>query len=271
MAKEFVARRGVISLGGLTFPYYPTSVSYTASTDDFFIDITNSGVEVQLPNAIGIEGKQYAIRNTSTGNTTVSCFSTQTIEGVTGTTLGKGNTIQVVSDNIQWKISNVGGPIRTATNNSLLTSDGTIGGVNANTGLTFNGQTLKIEGQTSATTAVETYAYTLEGPFTVTGTGYVPENVVFSIPNENYIRLEVTVRLVLSGDETNNSFINYGKSGSVTTGTNLSSTPLSNSVSTRLNISSNTNNTIGILRHGSFNKTEVVSEVYISTNIVKYN
>jgi len=183
MAKEFVARRGVISLGGLTFPYYPTSVSYTASTDDFFIDILNNDdVTVQLPNAIGIEGKQYAIRNTSTGNTTVSCFSAQTIEGDTTITLGKGNTIQVVSDNTQWKISNVGGPIRNATNNSLLTSDETIGGVNANTGLTFNGQTLSVVSpQTSGTPYIESYGYKVTG-LTVT-TAYTNDNIIFEYHN----------------------------------------------------------------------------------------
>lgn len=194
MANEFVARKGIISLGGLTFPYYPTSVTYTASTDDYFIDVTNTGVTVHLPTVVGIEGKQYVIRNSSTGNTTIDAFSNQRIDGVQTQTLGTSNIMQIVSDGTdQWKISNVGGPVRNSTNNALLTSDGTIGGVDANSYLTFDGKTLTQIQQDSGATYSESVAYTM---FNLTATtAYTQSQKVFSISNLNLVQLKCDFRL----------------------------------------------------------------------------
>ena len=38
MANEFVARKGVISLGGITFPYVAKNATYGIGSDDYLID-----------------------------------------------------------------------------------------------------------------------------------------------------------------------------------------------------------------------------------------
>jgi hypothetical protein len=268
MANEFVARKGVISLGGLTFPYYPTSVNYTVSPDDFFIDILLNDVTVELPNAIGIEGKQYAIRNTSTGDTTVSCFSAQTIEGDTTITLGKGNTIQVVSDNTQWKISNVGGPIRTATNNSLLTSDGTIGGVNANTGLTFDGQTLSVVSpQTSGTPYIESYGYKVTG-LTVT-TAYTNENKIFTYENtgQDLVFIDFESVLERSGGSKRAMHIRRHLFQTGTTSTLINSTQFNGTLVSGIVASGNTDTIELYVR--STSGTETIDSVTINVRFFK--
>lgn len=194
MANEFVARKGIISLGGLTFPYYPTSVTYTANTDDYFIDVTNTGVTVHLPTVVGIEGKQYVIRNSSTGNTTIDAFSNQRIDGVQTQTLGTSNIIQIVSDGTdQWKISNVGGPVRNYTNNALLISDGTIGGVDADPYLTFDGNTLSQREMNSGSTYSEVTSYIMYN-LTAT-TAYTLSQKVFSIPKSGLIQLKCDFKI----------------------------------------------------------------------------
>ena len=66
MANEFVARRGIISLGGITFPQVTINGAYTATTDDYMIDITGGTFNVSLPTAVGISGKIYQIKNSET-------------------------------------------------------------------------------------------------------------------------------------------------------------------------------------------------------------
>ena len=81
MANEFVARKGIISLGGITFPATGITASYNVGVNDYLIDVTGNTITVTLPNAIGINGKNYVIKNRGTGVVTVAT-SGQTIDGV---------------------------------------------------------------------------------------------------------------------------------------------------------------------------------------------
>ena len=69
--QEFVTRRGLISLGGITFPYVSTNATYSVSVDDYFIDGTTSGITITLPSAsTSGAGKIYVVKNSSNANIT---------------------------------------------------------------------------------------------------------------------------------------------------------------------------------------------------------
>ncbi|MFN9952855.1 MAG: hypothetical protein ACK55I_07130, partial [bacterium] len=63
MANEFLARKGFISLGGITFPYVEVTSTYTVTSDDYAVEATSGTFTINLPTAVGIEGKIYQIKN----------------------------------------------------------------------------------------------------------------------------------------------------------------------------------------------------------------
>ena len=48
MANEFVTRRGIISLGGVTFPATGINTTYTVGVNDYLVDITGNTITVPL-------------------------------------------------------------------------------------------------------------------------------------------------------------------------------------------------------------------------------
>lgn len=48
MANEFLARKGFISLGGITFPYVDVNGDYNVTDNDYFVDVTSGTVNVTL-------------------------------------------------------------------------------------------------------------------------------------------------------------------------------------------------------------------------------
>ena len=105
MANEFVVRRGLISQGGITFPVTNVNGTYTILSTDYFIDCYANSFTVNLPTAVGIEGKIYVIKNSGSGTITVDASSSQTIDGSLTRTLLQNDVIQIVSDNSNWLIS----------------------------------------------------------------------------------------------------------------------------------------------------------------------
>jgi len=79
MANEFVARKGVISLGGITFPYTAVNGTYTITANDYLIDATSGTFQITLPSAVGIKGKIYVIKNSGNGVITLDGSGSQTI------------------------------------------------------------------------------------------------------------------------------------------------------------------------------------------------
>jgi len=87
MANEFLARKGFISLGGITFPYVEVTSTYTVTSDDYAVEATSGTFTINLPTAVGIKGKIYQIKNSGSGVITVDANGGQTIDGQTTQTL----------------------------------------------------------------------------------------------------------------------------------------------------------------------------------------
>jgi hypothetical protein len=104
MANEFIVRKGIKSLGGVTFPLTGISNTYTIQTTDNTIECVSGTFTVTLPTAIGVKGKQYVIKNIGSGTITVSTTSSQTIDGNNTISLTQNDSIVVISDDSDWKI-----------------------------------------------------------------------------------------------------------------------------------------------------------------------
>jgi len=128
MANEFVVRKGIKSLGGITFPVTGINASYTVNTNDYLVDVTGNTITVTLPTAVGIDGKNYVIKNSGNGVVTVATTSSQTIDGVSSKSLKNNDSIEVISDGSNWVIVAGTGTVTSSTttksgivSNSILT------------------------------------------------------------------------------------------------------------------------------------------------------
>jgi len=103
MANEFVTRRGIISLGGVTFPYSFATASYTVTDDDYFVDCLSGSFSVALPNSnSGTKGKIFIIKNSGTGLITVDPYNSETIDGSATKTLSQNQSICLISKGSNW-------------------------------------------------------------------------------------------------------------------------------------------------------------------------
>ena len=105
MANEFITRKGIISLGSVTFPEKPISGTYTVGANDYLINCTANSFTVTLPTAVGIDGKIYIIKNSGSGTITVDANGSETIDGALTVSLKPNDVIQITSDNSNWKIT----------------------------------------------------------------------------------------------------------------------------------------------------------------------
>jgi hypothetical protein len=105
MANEFVIRNGLKSLGGITFPATGINATYTVGVNDYLIDITGNTITVTLPTAVGVNGKNYVIKNRGTGVVTVATTSSQTIDGANSKSLNNNDGIEIISDGSNWIIA----------------------------------------------------------------------------------------------------------------------------------------------------------------------
>jgi catalase (peroxidase I) len=105
MANEFVIRNGLKSLGGITFPATGINATYTVGVNDYLIDITGNTITVTLPTAVGVNGKNYVIKNRGTGVVTVETTSSQTIDGANSKSLNNNDGIEIISDGSNWIIA----------------------------------------------------------------------------------------------------------------------------------------------------------------------
>ena len=104
MANEFVTRRGIISLGGVTFPYVAVTGTYTVSADDYAVDCTSGTFTVTLPSAVGITGKIYVIKNSGAGVISVAATGGQLIDGSSPKTLNQYDSLYIQSTGAGWVI-----------------------------------------------------------------------------------------------------------------------------------------------------------------------
>ena len=115
MGKDFVVRNGLKSLGGITFPLTGITVTYLVKEEDYLIDVTGNTVTVTLPTAVGVNGKNYVIKNRGTGVVTVATTSSQTIDGANTKSLNNNDSIEVISDGSNWIIAAGTGTVTSST------------------------------------------------------------------------------------------------------------------------------------------------------------
>jgi hypothetical protein len=115
MAKDFVVRNGLKSLGGIIFPLTGITVTYLVKEEDYLIDVTGNTVTVTLPTAVGVNGQNYIIKNRGTGVVTVATTSSQTIDGANTKSLNNNDSIEVISDGSNWIIGAGTGTVTSST------------------------------------------------------------------------------------------------------------------------------------------------------------
>jgi len=115
MANEFIVRNGLKSLGGITFPATGINATYTVGVNDYLIDITGNTITVTLPTAVGVNGKNYVIKNRGTGVVTVATTSSQTIDSANTKSLNNNDSIEVISDGSNWIIAAGTGTVTSST------------------------------------------------------------------------------------------------------------------------------------------------------------
>jgi hypothetical protein len=104
MANEFIVRKGIKSLGGVTFPYTGVTDNCTIGSNEYLINAPSGTFTITLPTAVDISGKQYIIKNSGNGVVTLNTLSSQTIDVSTSLTLTQNDTVEVISDGSNWKI-----------------------------------------------------------------------------------------------------------------------------------------------------------------------
>lgn len=72
--------------------------------DDNVIEATSSSITLTLPTAVGIEAKQYTIKNTSNGNINLDTNGSETIDGVLIATIIPDQSLTVISNGTNWII-----------------------------------------------------------------------------------------------------------------------------------------------------------------------
>ena len=93
---------GITSTGGITFKQVTINSTYSATTQDYIIDVTGGTFTVYLPSAVGIQGRLLVVKNNGGGAVTVQPTSGQNIDDKPFVILGETNTIQLVSNGSNW-------------------------------------------------------------------------------------------------------------------------------------------------------------------------
>jgi hypothetical protein len=93
---------GITSTGGVTFKQVTINSTYSATTQDYMIDVTGGTFTVYLPSAVGIQGRLLVVKNNGGGAVTVQPISGQDIDGKSFVILGETNTIQLASNGSNW-------------------------------------------------------------------------------------------------------------------------------------------------------------------------
>ena len=95
---------GVTSTGGIIFPHKTITTNYTATTADYFLNITGGTLDVFLMTAVDVEGKLLVIKNEGSGIVNVISQFGELIDDRNDVLLTQGNSAQLVSDGVNWAI-----------------------------------------------------------------------------------------------------------------------------------------------------------------------
>lgn len=95
---------GITSTGGIIFPQKTLTTNYTATTADYFLNITGDTLDVTLMSAIGIQGKLLVVKNEGSGIVNVISQLGELIDDRTDVLLTQSNSVQLISDGENWVI-----------------------------------------------------------------------------------------------------------------------------------------------------------------------
>jgi len=97
------ANLNYIETGG----YIEKTGNYTLTSADNQIEYKSGSFTATFPTAVGIAGKDFAIKNSGTGTITVATTSSQGIDGITdsSTTLEEGDNLTVKSNGVGWIVT----------------------------------------------------------------------------------------------------------------------------------------------------------------------
>jgi hypothetical protein len=95
---------GVTSTGGIIFPQKNVTGSYTATTADYFLTVTGGTLDITLMSAVGVQGKLLVIKNEDDGIVNVISQFGEFIDDRNDVLLTKGNSVQLISDGVNWVI-----------------------------------------------------------------------------------------------------------------------------------------------------------------------
>lgn len=98
---------GTYSVSGISSyvsAYRAITANRTLDSSDHLVNCTSGTFTVTLPTAIGIQGREYIIKNSGAGTITLATTSSQTIDDETTQTLLPDYCIVAVSDGANWII-----------------------------------------------------------------------------------------------------------------------------------------------------------------------
>jgi hypothetical protein len=93
---------GITSTSGIIFKQVTINSSYTATTNDYMIDVSGGTFTITLPSAVGIQGRLLVIKNNGGGAVTVQPILGQNIDGKPFVILGETNSLQLASNGSNW-------------------------------------------------------------------------------------------------------------------------------------------------------------------------
>jgi hypothetical protein len=96
--------KGITSTGGVVFPEITINSNYTATTEDYYINVSGGTFDITLPSAVPNRGRIYIIKNEGSGIINVLPQLGETIDNRTDVLLTESNSLHVISDGINWVI-----------------------------------------------------------------------------------------------------------------------------------------------------------------------
>lgn len=91
--------------GIATKEYTSVSTTYTLTTADYLIECTgSSSFTITLLSAVGVQGREYQIKQSGTGTITVDAAGSETIDGSTTKLLVQYDAMKIMSNGTNWII-----------------------------------------------------------------------------------------------------------------------------------------------------------------------
>lgn len=88
--------------GSVAYKYAAKTDNYTASASDKTIDCLEGFFTISLPTAVGIQGREYVVKNSGAGIITVAAFGSETIDGNATIVVTNGKAVSITSTGTNW-------------------------------------------------------------------------------------------------------------------------------------------------------------------------